>query len=180
MFHFVYKTTNLENGRYYIGKCTTKYLNKKYLGSGKILLEAIKKYGEENFKREILAFTDSPEANAEKEKELIGDLWETDLLCYNLKAGGLGGRPKGMPLTRIARYKISMALKGKAKSPEHVANLKKRVFSEETRRRISEAAKNRAPMTEEHKRKLGMIHKGKPLSEEHKRKVSEGVKRALA
>ena len=180
MFHFVYKTTNLVNGRYYIGKTTTKYLNKKYFGSGKILLEAIKKYGEENFKREILAYSDTPEANAEKERELIGDLWSTDPLCYNLKAGGLGGRPKGLALSEETRSKISGALKGKTKSASHVANIKKRVFSEETKRRMSEAAKNRPPRTEEHKRKLGLVNKGRHLSEEHKRKVSEGVKRHWA
>jgi len=42
----IYKTTNLINGKYYIGK--DKYNNPSYLGSGFILYQAIKKYGKEN------------------------------------------------------------------------------------------------------------------------------------
>lgn len=49
---FIYKTTNLINGKIYIGKSTKN--NKNYLGSGRTLLKAIKKYGRENFKREII------------------------------------------------------------------------------------------------------------------------------
>ena len=45
----IYKTTNLVNGKIYIGK--DKYNNPKYLGSGKILKLAINKYGKGNFRR---------------------------------------------------------------------------------------------------------------------------------
>ena len=49
---FIYKTTNLINGKIYIGKY--KGNRKNYLGSGVILKKAIKKYGIENFTREII------------------------------------------------------------------------------------------------------------------------------
>lgn len=55
MKHILYKTTNLLNGRYYIGMHSTRTLNDGYLGSGKRLKAEIKKYGKENFKREVLA-----------------------------------------------------------------------------------------------------------------------------
>jgi len=48
----VYKTTNLINNKIYIGQEKGNDIN--YLGSGKILKLAIKKYGVENFKKEIL------------------------------------------------------------------------------------------------------------------------------
>lgn len=53
----VYKTTNLITGTSYIGK--DKHNNPNYLGSGRRLVPAIKKYGKENFKKEILEHCDS-------------------------------------------------------------------------------------------------------------------------
>jgi group I intron endonuclease len=48
----VYITTNLINSKRYVGR--DMYNNPRYLGSGKLLNKAIKKYGRENFKKEIL------------------------------------------------------------------------------------------------------------------------------
>ena len=50
----IYQTTNLLNNKKYIGKDTKN--NPKYLGSGALLLEDIKKYGRENFKKDILEY----------------------------------------------------------------------------------------------------------------------------
>lgn len=41
IYRFVYMTTNLVNGKRYIGQHTTENLNDGYLGSGKILKNAI-------------------------------------------------------------------------------------------------------------------------------------------
>lgn len=54
-YGFVYLTTNTSNGRKYLGQ--TRYrsnLSKNYLGSGKAIKRAIKKYGHESFVREVL------------------------------------------------------------------------------------------------------------------------------
>jgi hypothetical protein len=46
MKHYIYKTTNLINGKIYIGKRSHKNPEKdKYLGSGNVLKQAISKYG---------------------------------------------------------------------------------------------------------------------------------------
>ena len=45
----IYKTTNLINGKIYIGMSKNKKEN--YLGSGIYLKYAIDKYGKENFKK---------------------------------------------------------------------------------------------------------------------------------
>ena len=44
----IYKTTNLVNGKIYIGKDSKN--NPNYLGSGNLLKKALIKYGKENFK----------------------------------------------------------------------------------------------------------------------------------
>ena len=54
MHYLIYKTTNLLDGKYYVGCHQTKNPNDGYLGSGKHLKRAIKKYGFDNFKVEIL------------------------------------------------------------------------------------------------------------------------------
>lgn len=51
-FNFVYLTTNLINGKQYVGDHSTNNMERDYyLGSGKRFILSIKKYGKENFKR---------------------------------------------------------------------------------------------------------------------------------
>ena len=54
MFGYIYLTTNLVNGRKYIGKRISPVFDIKYNGSGTLLKKAINKYGKENFKTEII------------------------------------------------------------------------------------------------------------------------------
>lgn len=90
-YHFLYKTTNLINNKYYYGIHSTKNLNDGYLGSGKYLKRSINKYGKENFKIEIIEFVDSKEKLLELEKELITENLLLDKNCMNLRPGGFGG-----------------------------------------------------------------------------------------
>lgn len=50
---FVYLTTNLVNGKVYVGKHEFNSV-KDYIGSGTAFKNAVKKYGKENFRRKIL------------------------------------------------------------------------------------------------------------------------------
>lgn len=88
MFYTIYKTTNLINGKFYIGKHKTKNLNDGYLGSGKLLKRAIRKYGIENFHREILHVCESEKQMNALEKILVVPDAEIN---YNLCDGGQGG-----------------------------------------------------------------------------------------
>jgi hypothetical protein len=89
--HFIYKTTNLINGKYYIGMHSTNNLNDGYIGSGKRIRRSINKYGKEKFKFEILEFLPDRRSLKEREKELVDDDLLKDNMCMNLMCGGHGG-----------------------------------------------------------------------------------------
>ena len=84
----IYKTTNLINGKYYIGQDSKN--DPSYLGSGKLLKYAIEKYGIENFQKEILETCNTKEQLNEREIFWITklDAIETG---YNIAQGGTGG-----------------------------------------------------------------------------------------
>ena len=90
-YHFIYKTTNLINDKFYIGMHSTNNLNDKYIGSGKRLWYSINKYGKDNFKFEILEFFPNRKQLREREKEIINDDLLMNEKCMNLKKGGDGG-----------------------------------------------------------------------------------------
>lgn len=84
----IYKTTNLKNGKFYIGKDVKN--KKSYLGSGKVLKQAIEKYGKENFKKEILEYCTDLNHLDEREVYWIDKLNAIEE-GYNLTEGGTGG-----------------------------------------------------------------------------------------
>lgn len=93
--HIIYKTTNLVNKKIYIGAHSTDVINDGYMGSGYNLIEAIKKYGKENFEREILHVLSDPVKMFEKEKEIVTKDFISRPDVYNIVEGGNGGINKG-------------------------------------------------------------------------------------
>lgn len=88
MYHFIiYEITNKLNGKFYIGKHKTKNLDDGYMGSGKVLKNAIKKHGIENFSKKILFTFDNEDDMNAKEVELV----VLNEQSYNLCPGGHGG-----------------------------------------------------------------------------------------
>jgi hypothetical protein len=84
---FIYKTTCLIDGNYYIGQ-HKGYETDDYLGSGMELKKAIKKYGEKNFKREILAYANDRIELDLLEAKFVGDKEVKDEKCFNHIPGG--------------------------------------------------------------------------------------------
>ena len=91
MFYIIYKITNNLDNKIYIGSHKTTDVNDGYMGSGKYLNRAIKKYGLENFTKDILFVFDSPEEMDAKEAELVNEQFLLNESTYNLKQGGFGG-----------------------------------------------------------------------------------------
>jgi len=90
-YHYIYKTTNLVNGKYYIGMHSTDNLNDGYVGSGKRLWYSIKKYGKENFKLEILEMLPNRSSLKNREIDLVNEDLLKDPMCMNLTIGGGDG-----------------------------------------------------------------------------------------
>lgn len=120
MKHIVYKTINKINSKYYIGVHSTKDINDDYLGCGhwrgrKIynniyspVLNAFKKYGDDNFIKEILFIFDNREDALQKEQELV-DI--NDNKCYNARTGG----DVNYTYTQEAKLKMSKQAKIRSK-----------------------------------------------------------------
>ena len=86
----VYLVTNKINGKKYIGVDGKN--NPSYLGSGKIIRQAITKYGKKNFTKEIIKSFDQIEDAFYYEKILIEEVSAvTSEDYYNIKPGGYGG-----------------------------------------------------------------------------------------
>lgn len=165
MVYTIYKTTNLINGKFYIGKHQTENPNDSYLGSGRALKDAINKYGKHNFKKEILFEFDNEALMNEKEKELITEEFINRPDTYNIGIGGEGG-----PHFKGKKHspEVIEKLKNRPITDKHRENARKsglmsrgRKHSEQARKNIANGARKRPPMSEETKQKISQSLKGK-------------------
>lgn len=196
MYGYIYLIVNNINGKTYVGKrkiYKRAWNNDNYMGSGKYLKAAQKKYGIENFEKFLITYTSSEEDACEKEKFWIAEYRKRDKAEYNVADGGQGGligtwteerrkkmseskkgsHYKGSPRSEDAKMNISEAHKGIHPS-------------EETRKKMSEAHKSHkawnkgkkglVSLSEESKMKISESHKGMKFSEEHIKKLSEAKK----
>lgn len=178
----VYKITNRINGKIYIGQHACSCNSCSYMGSGTAIGRALKKYGRENFEKEILfEFHSFAEMN-EKEAEIVNEEFIARKDTYNLKTGGSNGicgletrlkisRANSNPSTET-RKKLSIANSGKILSAETRRRLSdsKRHISDETRRKLSEASTNITP-----ERRKQMSSCARNRSDETRRKLSEAL-----
>lgn len=111
-----YKTTNTVNGKYYYGIHSTNNLEDGYLGSGRTMIKAIKKYGRKNFTREVIA--DYPtRKQASKHEALVVTSELVELVeCYN---GRTGGENSHSPSDEV-RKKMSISHIGNKHSAETI------------------------------------------------------------
>lgn len=88
--YIVYRIDNTLNGKYYIGQHHTINPYDSYMGSGKLIIQAIKKHGVENFIKTILFDYSTFDEMNQKEKELLplSACYPQNPMSYNLIEGG--------------------------------------------------------------------------------------------
>jgi group I intron endonuclease len=121
----IYKTTNLINGKIYIGQDSNN--NPNYYGSGLFLKRAVRKYGKINFRKEILAECGSKEMLNELEIFFIA-LYRKKFgkeTLYNISAGGDGN--KGLSHTEASKRIIGLKSKGRCIGYKHTDEAKEKI-----------------------------------------------------
>jgi hypothetical protein len=181
-------TINLINGKKYIGIDSNN--DPSYLGSGLYIKESIKKYGRENFKKEILEVCQSKQDLQDREKYwiLFYDAVKSDDF-YNIHEGGTGGditiymsddeimnwkknislskvgKTKGIPLSEKNKKGISDGLKRYYENGGKAPCLGKKM-SLETCEKISKSNKNRK-FTDDHLENLKIAFKDRDYNGEN-------------
>lgn len=191
---YIYKVTNNITGKSYIGKTeksVTKRINKHKLDAmnniypNNLFHRAIRKYGIESFKCDILKEYDS---------KILLDAMETAMIVfhkthmyeggYNMTWGGDGGDTfTGNPNNEERRKKISIANKGKKRTEEqnkrqslNRTGEKHAKFSLEARKHLSTIRMGRK-FSDESREKISNAHRGKILTEEIKDRISNSKKK---
>ena len=194
--YYTYLTTNLITGEQYVGQHKiAPHERKYYLGSGLVFKRAVKKYGCNNFFKEILEWFDTAEQAHQAESHYI-QFHNTHISQggYNIsKKGGLFCSGESLdeeikaklrkPKTEQAKAAMRRAQGGKNNPRYGVKEDKDHAYKrteplrgkkrpKEVGIRISKAKKGRSnglegsKFTEEHKRKIGNGNKGKTRTKE--------------
>jgi hypothetical protein len=115
-FNYVYITTNLINGKQYIGDHSSDMPNDGYLGSGRLIAKAIKKHGKENFKKEILENFPTKDQSFNAQEKYIKEYNTLNPKGYNIHLKG-GWDPFLILDSPIRSEKYLESLKGVHYSP---------------------------------------------------------------
>lgn len=179
-YGFIYITTNMVNGKKYLGQKKFARGWKTYLGSGTKFREEIKRFGKENFSRNIVHICYSPEElnAAEYEISVYLDVVENDD-WYNLCYGG--GTISGFHHSDETRQKMSEAQTGEkhwAFGTQHTDEWKqhmKQILSgkprpDDVREKISNGLKGKYTGDKNPRY-------GKPRTDEERQKISNGHKK---
>jgi hypothetical protein len=134
----VYKTTNKINNKWYIGVHETDNPMDNYLGSGEAITAAKKKYGSENFSKEILFIFEDIDEAYDMERKLVTKDTIKDPLCYNKVIGGTRSIAKVMH--RCASVKTRLQEHARANSKK----IQERYNNDPEFRKIIEGNLNKA------------------------------------
>lgn len=168
MYGYIYKTTNLINGKIYIGQHKADKFDLSYYGSGKHLINAINYYGVNNFKCELIEWCETQSVTNSRERYWIKYYNSRNKdIGYNITEGGEGW--KGGVHTEETKLKISKAKTGASPNREYIT-------TDDTKLKISNTLKSYykshdnprkgAKLSDTTKQKLRDANLGKKLSVE--------------
>lgn len=186
---YIYEITNIINNKTYIGQhvCPKDKLpdeDKSYMGSGVLLTKAKKKYGIENFTKEIIAICNSRKEADILETQYIKIYREIGKAEYNLAAGGKGS--SGVKHSEEFRKRDSEMMKSLWTNEEYRNNMievhkgkiswaRGKKFSDEYCLKLSESHKG-FKVSDETKEKISIANKGKVIPEEQRGLISNALK----
>ena len=134
MYGYVYKTTNLINGKIYIGQHHSEIFDENYYGSGVRFTNVFNKYGKDNFICELLEECSSEDELNEREQYWIEHFNATDRnIGYNLMSGGY--KVRGIKHSEETKQKISISKTGQHPNRNYTK------ISDETKLKISSTLK---------------------------------------
>ena len=195
MYGYIYKTTNLINGKIYIGQHKATEFDTAYYGSGKHILNAMHKYGIENCNCELIEWCDTQTMINSRERYWIKYYNSTNRkIGYNITEGGEGW--KGGTHSQASREKISKAKTGKHPNRDYTqisVNTKQKIsatlkeyykthknpkygthLSQETKAKLRKANLGKTYSQEvRDKHKRPAWNKGIPLTEKQKQRLRE-------
>lgn len=195
MYGYIYKTTNLINGKIYIGQHKANKFDTNYYGSGKYFCHALNKYGKENFKIELIEWCETQSQTNSRERFWIKKFNSRDKsIGYNITEGGDGWR--GIHHTKLSKQKISKSKIGITPNREYltlnneikgkISNTLKEYYkthdnprkgihlSDETKEKLRQANLGKTYSEEVRaKHKLPAWNKGIPMTEEAKQHLRE-------
>ena len=172
---YIYLTTNLVNGKRYVGQHLATEFDTKYKGSGTYIKNALNKYGWDNFSCEIICWCATQIQLNEAEDNYIKLLDTMYPKGYNLKGGGANGKH-----SEEARKNNSKSCKKHwecKENREKMSEIKKRFWENiESRDKQREISLNRWENIETRK-KASIAQKKRFENEEERIKCGKGKKR---
>lgn len=194
MTYYVYKITNNNNGKYYIGKTNDlekRWYNHVYCAlvnkENTYFYNAIRKHGALNFSIKQIEECDTEELALEQEIFWINELNARERgIGYNMTNGGDG--VSGLVHSEESKQKQREKMLGRKHSLEHNKKIsesnKGKIVSKEVKEKISKAnlGENNGmfgkSITKETRKKLSNFQSTRlrhPLTEEHKKRNSEAA-----
>jgi len=164
-YHILYETTNLINGKKYIGVHSTNNLNDSYIGSGKLINAAFNKWSRDAFERFIIKGYDTREDAIKAERKYIDKKYIARSDTYNLQLGG--GACHEKIISEKAKRKMIAAQK---------ISQKKRYEDPEARKKQSDGTRKRFKDHPEQREKMGQSIKEKWKNPKYRNKTHAAIK----
>ena len=170
--HYVYAIINRSNLKLYFGSHSWEGtgVDPNYYGSGKIIKQAVNKYGKDNFIIQPIKFYDTIEECRKAEEELLTkyDI-SNNPYCYNIKNGAVGWTSEDMKGEKNPMYGRTLSAEHRNKISENHADMSGekhpmygKHHTSDTKKKMSQALKGKT-QSAEHRNKIAISNGGKPF-----------------